>query len=92
MNLPDLINAAFEALGGLFILNHCRVLYQHKAVAGVSILSTVFFALWGAWNLYYYPSLDQWASFYGGLCITIANTFYIFLLFKYRTAETKITL
>ncbi len=84
MITPDLINGIFEILGGFFILNHCRVLYADKSVKGVSILSTVFFCSWGLWNLFYYPSLNQWYSFYGGVFITLANFLWISLLLKYK--------
>lgn len=84
MMLNDVINGAFELLAALFVLNHCRVLLRDRAVAGVSILSTVFFTLWGCWNLHYYPALNQWFSFIGGLGIVVANAFYIALLVRFR--------
>lgn len=71
--LPDLINGTFEALGGVFIHGHCRAVLRDKAVAGVSIISTVFFTAWGIWNLWYYPSLNQMASFYAGVFLVLAN-------------------
>lgn len=80
---PDQINALFEFCGAVFILNHCRVLFKAKQVAGVSLLSTAFFFLWGVWNVFYYPHLDQWYSFYAGLCITAANTLWIVMLVHY---------
>lgn len=88
--IADLINGGFELLGGLFILNHCRVLYAQKAVRGVSVLSTAFFTLWGLWNLYFYPSLGQWASFAGGVVIVVANGVWIALaLFYARRAQRE---
>ena len=84
---PDLINGIFELLGGAFILNHCRVLYQDKLVKGVSALSTTFFTAWGVWNLYYYPHLDQWWSFAGGLVIVAANALWIGLMIYYQCQE-----
>ena len=85
----DIINASFEVLGGFFILNHCRVVWKDKAVAGVSIVSTIFFSGWGLWNIYYYPSLDQWYSFWGGLFIVAANLLWVALLIKYRHGEKQ---
>lgn len=79
----DLVNGLFEALAGLFVLNHCRVLRRDRAVAGVSIASVAFFTLWGVWNLYYYPSLGQSLSFFGGLFVVAANAFYVGLLLFY---------
>jgi hypothetical protein len=84
MNIPDLINGGYEALGGVLILNHCRAVIRDKAVAGVSILSTSLFMTWGIWNLYYYPHLDQWASVSGGLLIVSANALWVGLLLRYR--------
>jgi len=84
MQTPDLINGLFEALGGFFILNHCRVLFKEKKVAGVSILSTIFFFSWGVWNCYFYPHLGQWLSFCGGLMIAATNCLWIYLLVYYR--------
>ena len=69
MILADAVNGAFEVLGGLFILNLCRIVWNDKAVAGVSIVSIIFFTGWGVWNLFYYPTLNQWWSFYGGLVV-----------------------
>jgi len=89
MLVPDLINASFELLGGFFILNHCRVLYKTKFVAGVSILSTVFFFLWGVWNIYYYPHLGQWLSFFGGIFIVIGNFVWISMMIFYNKNSSR---
>lgn len=92
MNIPDLINAGFEAFGGLFVLNHCRVLYKDKVLKGVSIASTVFFSLWGMWNMFFYSHLDQWFSFYGGLVITLANALWVgMMIYYYNKNKTVIT-
>lgn len=87
--LPDLVNGSFELLGGLFILNHCRAVERDKAVKGVSIISVAFFTMWGVWNLWYYPHLNQWLSFAGGVVITIANFWYLWLLKKYYVPFVK---
>ena len=84
MSLADICNAAFELFGGVFILNHCRALFEAKIVKGISIVSTVFFTAWGVWNLYYYPSLGQWASFAGGVFICLTNLLWVAMLVYYR--------
>jgi len=85
----DYINGGFELASGLFTLNHCRVLLKDKAVAGVSAVSVAFFTIWGFWNMYYYPCLDQWASFFGGLFIVAANMIYISMIMHYRKLAKK---
>lgn len=82
----DIGNALFELFACGFILNHCRVLHQDKAVRGVSLLSTVFFATWGGWNVFYYPHLGQLWSFAAGLLVFAANLLWIGLMFRYRRA------
>ena len=82
--LPDIINGLFESLAGIFILNNCWRVFKDKMVRGVSIISTSFFTAWGFWNLYYYPHLNQWVSFFGGILIVFANLLWVTLMIKYR--------
>lgn len=73
----DIINGAFELIAAIAVVGHIRRVFKDKAVAGVSILSTVFFVVWGFWNLYYYPHLEQWISFGAGIAIVIGNCIWI---------------
>jgi hypothetical protein len=81
---PDVINCLFELVGSIFTLNHCRVLYKDKRVAGVSVLSILFFTSWGCWNIFWYPYLNQWWSFWGGISILFANLLWIYMILYYR--------
>lgn len=85
----DAINGGFEAFAAMMVLNHCRVLYQEKMVRGVSVLSAFFFMGWGVWNMYYYPTLSQTLSFYGGVLVTVANVVYVGMLVRYRRREVS---
>ena len=87
MSVPDVVNGFYEIFAGLFILNNCRIVIKDKNVKGVSIISTVFFTTWGIWNLYYYPTLNQWASFYGGISVVGANMVWVILMMYYRRKE-----
>jgi hypothetical protein len=82
--IQDFINGSFEFLAGFFVLNHCRIVLKDKKVKGVSIISTIFFTSWGFWNLYYYPHLNQWLSFIGGIFIVSANTLWVILMIYFR--------
>lgn len=84
MTFADIANGCFELGGGIANLLNCLALYRTKEVKGVSIPATVFFTSWGWWNaIWYYPSLDQWASFSGGLVIVTANTLWIAMALYY---------
>lgn len=92
MQLPDLINGTFEMLAAAAVLNNCWTVWLHKQVRGVSIASTAFFLIWGLWNCFYYPHLDQFFSFAGGIAITIANVIYVALLVRYRKKPDPVVL
>lgn len=83
----DLINGCFELFGaGLTAATSVRAILRDKKIAGFSPVPTAFFTAWGVWNLIYYPSLDQWLSFIGGVAIVGVNSVYLFLIWKYHYA------
>ncbi len=84
MSWQDFANGAFETMGAIAIFGHVARLWKDKRVAGVSLMSTIFFASWGFWNLYYYPHLEQWASFAGGVAIVLGNCVWIGGMFYYK--------
>lgn len=59
-------------------------LYHDKMIKGVHWGPTMFFFLWGVWNLFYYPNLNQWLSFIGGCCIVIANGVWVAQMIYYN--------
>lgn len=84
---PDLINGVFEFVGSIALWMNVRRLYLDKQTRGVTWYTTGFFMAWGFWNLYYYPSLDQFWSFTGGVSIVTANSVWLgqMLYYKRRT-------
>ncbi len=86
---PDIINGTLELAGASFVcLNIDRIL-KDETVAGVHWASCVFFTTWGLWNLFYYPSLDQWFSFGGGVVLVIVNVVWLTLVYRYWPRETN---
>jgi hypothetical protein len=83
MSTPDLINALFELGTGLAAWHGCWVLYRDKHVAGFSGLLMPWVTAWGFYNLFYYPHLDQWLSFFGGLVVVSGNSLWIVLMLYY---------
>lgn len=80
----DIINSLFEFIGaGTFILN-IRTILRDKSVKGVSWGFVVFFTIWNAWDLFYYPSLNQYISFIASFFMLAANLIWIGLAIKYR--------
>jgi len=86
---PDILNGIFELCGGFIILLSIVKLHREKMVRGVSWAHVAFFAAWGFWNLFYYPSLDQWFSFAGGVTIVITNTIWTCQLVYWTRVEAR---
>lgn len=81
---PDVINGLFEVSGGLLCWANVARLVRDKRVVGVYWEVQGFFSVWGLWNLYYYPALGQWASFAGGLFLSLGNTTWTALAVYYQ--------
>lgn len=80
----DWINASFQLLAGFVVWMNVQALYRDKKILGISAVPTAMFALWGAWNLYYFYHLDQLVSMYAGLSVWIANLVWLGLYLRYR--------
>lgn len=84
---PDLINGLFEFVGSIMLWRNVLQLHWDKLVRGVHWSATGFFAAWGYWNLFYYPHLNQWWSFAGGMSIVLANTIWLLQMAYYLRKE-----
>ena len=89
MNIPDLANGCFEGIAGFMLWFNSLKLYRDKQLKGVLIFPTAFFALWGYWNLFYYPHLNQWVSFAMGINVVLANTVWVILAIHYQRRKNR---
>jgi len=81
---PDIINGSFEIVGGCFTWVNAWHLYQAKRTQGVYWPTWLFFTVWGAWNLIYYPMLGQWFSFIAGIWLVSGNAAWVVLAIYYN--------
>ena len=79
----DFTNGCFEFVGAMFLAFNVFKLIKDKRIAGISIATVAFFCAWGVWNLFYYPSLGQWASFSAGVAVVVANVTWVCLALYY---------
>lgn len=86
----DAINGAFELVGALFTWRNALQLWRDRVVKGVYWPMFVFFALFGAWNLWFYPAVGCWLSFTAGLVLVSGNACWVALALWLR-ARTKTT-
>jgi hypothetical protein len=73
VNGPDLINGIFEAGLAVFLWKGVLVLRTDKKVKGFYWPTVAWTTAWGLYNLYFYPHLDQWFSFTGGVAVVLVN-------------------
>jgi membrane protein YdbS with pleckstrin-like domain len=83
----DIINGLFELVGSVLCWANVIKLRKDKKVKGVYWSVQCFFASWGLWNLWYYSSLNHWASFYAGIVLCLGNIVWVFLAIKYKACK-----
>lgn len=89
---PDHINAVFEGGGAVLLCLNVRRLYTDKRLQGVSLFPTVWWNIWGFWNVYYYSALSQPLSFWAGLGVVVLNTVWVALALWYRFGWHKVSM
>lgn len=79
MTWVDTVNATFEGGGAVLLCFNVRRLWRDKKLAGVSLVPTVWWNLWGFWNVYFYHAVAQHWSFWAGLGVLAMNTVWVAL-------------
>lgn len=87
--IMDLGNGLFECFGAVFICLSIYRLIQDKRVMGISLAHPLFFWVWGVWNLFFYPAVGAWLSFYGGIAVLITNSIWFGLVIYYKRKRAK---
>lgn len=82
--MNDFVNGLFETIGAFLILLNVRRLLRDKSVRGVDYRVSAFFALWSAFNLYFYGSLHLSISLIGAACMVAGQLTWLALAIKYR--------
>lgn len=82
-NYNDLINAAFEFCGFIAVIPTIIEANRTKEIKGVSIITVLFFASWGFWNVFYYPSLNQEWSAYAAILLAAVNCVWLWQVYQY---------
>ncbi len=75
----DVINGVIEFCGAIFTWRNALQLWRDRTIKGVYWPAFAFFGAWGCWNLAYYPSLNQWCSFYAGCFLVTGNLLWVAL-------------
>ena len=86
---PDLINGALEFGGAAVLWLNVIALNRDQSLKGVHWGPTAFFTLWGLWNLYYYPHLDQVFSLAGAFALVTVNIIWLCMLGYYAARKWR---
>lgn len=80
----DFVNGCFEFGLSFFLWMNVKKAHKDKMVRGIYWPMVGFTTTWGYWNLIYYPNLEQWWSFAGGIFVVTLNTIWLIQLIMYR--------
>jgi hypothetical protein len=89
MNHVDVINSIFEGGGAVLLCLNVRRILRDKSVQGISLVPTVWWTLWGFWNVYYYSAVKCPASFYAGIAVVSVTAVWVGLALHYKRCESK---
>ncbi len=80
----DMINGLI-LLGGAFVstLNIHQIL-KDGSVKGIHWFPTLYFVIWGYWNIIYFYSSSSFISTIGSVVLAIANTTWLLLILYYK--------
>jgi hypothetical protein len=84
MNKADIFNGLFELVGAVLQWLNVRKLLRDREVKGVYWPITAFHVTWGAWNMYFYTSVDAPWSVAGASVLLAANMVWVTLAIMYR--------
>lgn len=85
--VADNVNGLLELGGALLMFANVAAIRRDKELKGVVWYPMLFFTFWSLWNLYFYPSLDQWASFAGALLMAVANGLWLGHVWYYQKRD-----
>jgi hypothetical protein len=80
----DGVNSAFISIGGWLVFLNCWQLFKDKLLSGVSIISLVFYTVWGMFNAYYYLTLGKFEPMWAEVFISVGNLCYLYMAVKYN--------
>lgn len=83
MQWPDMVNGGFELVCGMVSTANVIKLRKDRMVRGIDWRVTFLFTMFGVWNFYYYPHLNQWWSFAGGVVMALMNAVWLVLAYTY---------
>ena len=87
--MADLVNGIFEFIGAILCWLNVKRIRKERELKGFYWPVQAFFTVWGVWNLFYYPHLEQWFSFTGGALLVLGNGTWVGLAIKYSLAERR---
>jgi hypothetical protein len=69
----DVINALFQLGGAIAAWKNVQMIWKERQVKGVFWPLTIYYAVWGLWNLVFFSHLAQWWSLASGTLLVSGN-------------------
>lgn len=80
----DQINAGLEMGGAFLRALDCVKLFRAKRFVGGYLGTAMYFLLWGIFNTFYYPSLNQTWSFAAAIALAAMNGLWFVMAIHYN--------
>lgn len=75
--------AVFECVGGALVWLNVRRIWRDRAVAGFEPGVSLFFGLWGLWNIFYYAAVGDPVSMWAAVLLGGGNMTFAVLAIYY---------
>ncbi len=87
--LLDVVNGIFELGGSIVIWMNVKAILRDREIKGVDWRVTVWFTLWGFFNLILYPLLGMVWSTIAGAILCLGNLTWVFMAYRVVTSDKK---
>lgn len=78
----DEINALFQLGCAYYAWSNALALYRSGSISGINPHSTVFFTIFGVWNMVFFSSIGAPLSFWAGVMTVLGNAAWVFQAVK----------
>jgi hypothetical protein len=85
----DLINALFQLGGALAAWKNVQHLWRDRQIRGIFWPLTIYYAIWGLWNLAFFSHLAQWWSLASGTMLVSGNIVWSSIALHHHLKKTR---
>jgi hypothetical protein len=90
MKTFDIINALFQLGGAIAVWKNVHQICRDKQVKGVFWPLTIYYAVWGMWNLLFLSHMAQWWSLAASILLVVGNIIWSLIAIRHHLANLRL--